>query len=634
MNKVFFGKANTIDVITRCSYIHENKEWFNGIDVGDYIFIKVQGQESDDGALVNYLLRAKSWGTTSEGHELKFDKVVEFNNRLPLRKFIALDIFFLNKNLLNFAAGKPGAGCIAPLEVVENSEQVLEDEYKWNSYYDTNPFRNISILNDRDKADPNSRDVQIIVNGNTVNIYQSNFIPKEKFNPNILIQVAPGLKSSKRKMYDVLHSSTNTYSWKELSLVAFYDLFFTKVETKRKDFIEYCKTHGVPTACKQYESAIRTIEEKLFVNADNEYEKDRCSDLLTKVKSLPESETQDFPSKLKKFIEYKKSIDLDVNAPSNDGSGKKDIESPIKYQNKFSKVLLDSKNIIFRGAPGTGKSYLAKQIAADIISDGQPTDYNELDDKEKEQVAFVQFHPSYDYSDFVEGLRPIQKGDTIGFKLEDGTFKKFVDKARQDNQKNYVFIIDEINRGEISKILGELFFSIDPGYRGEKGGVFTQYSNLHDDPNEKFYIPENVFIIGTMNDIDRSVDTFDFAMRRRFRFIEIKANENIGMLEELPQEIKEKAIEKMTVLNGAIDQIDYLNSNYHIGAAYFLKLKDFNDMSIEEKFKVLWTDYLKPLLQEYINGTPTETDDMKKFKKAYFGIDIIDEEKADEAFNN
>jgi len=93
--------------------------------------------------------------------------------------------------------------------------------------------------------------------------------------------------------------------------------------------------------------------------------------------------------------------------------------------------------------------------------------------------------------------------------------------TKQEKLKPYIFIIDEINRGEISKIFGELFFSIDPGYRGQAGEVSTQYANLHDSPDEKFYIPENVYIIGTMNDIDRSVDSFDFAMRRRFRFIEI-----------------------------------------------------------------------------------------------------------------
>lgn len=103
------------------------------------------------------------------------------------------------------------------------------------------------------------------------------------------------------------------------------------------------------------------------------------------------------------------------------------------YMNPYSAMLMESKNIIFHGAPGTGKSYLAKEIAADIISNGYFDDYTLLTDEQKKQVEFVQFHPSYDYTDFVEGL------------------------------KKYIFIIDEINRGEISKIFGELFFAIDPG---------------------------------------------------------------------------------------------------------------------------------------------------------------------------
>ena len=404
------------------------------------------------------------------------------------------------------------------------------------------------------------------------------------------------------------------------------------------------------------------------------------------------------------------------------------------YQNRYTPVVIESKNTIFRGAPGTGKSYLAKAIAADIVSNGTKVKYSDLSAEEQKQIAFVQFHPSYDYSDFVEGLRPIEKNGALGFELRDGIFKEFVDRARKNLEnakkstaeiekelsaedrlydflekyqetaeqletangnkftitaydehhvfihipgnevtqtvsiktddlrrlvisgqkfeavkdvrnffgkthntqqhsyehsickkifesegkavktpvkketiKNYVFIIDEINRGEISKILGELFFSIDPGYRGEEGAVFTQYANLHDDPEEKFYIPENVYIIGTMNDIDRSVDTFDFAMRRRFRFVEIEANSNVAMLEQLGDKRRE-AIDRMTSLNGAIEE--KLNKNYQIGAAYFLKLKNID-------FDQLWTDHLEPLLQEYVNGAYDEKEQMKLFYEAY-----------------
>ena len=425
-----------------------------------------------------------------------------------------------------------------------------------------------------------------------------------------------------------------------------------------------------------------------------------------------------------------------------------ELEKPIKeYRNPYSRKLIESKNIIFRGAPGTGKTYLAKQIAADIISDGYYDNYELLSDEQKQQIEFVQFHPSYDYSDFVEGLRPRINEGVMLFELQDGIFKKFVAKARANYEnsqktpeiiakeievqeditsfldevefgvdqfqtmkgstfyissidgkyiyitipennivnklsinivdikkmlesgvdfkkvkdistffgktfnvqvysyyfaifqaikksrkarikptveseklKKYIFIIDEINRGEISKIFGELFFAIDPGYRGRAGAISTQYSTMSSN-EEKFYIPENVYIIGTMNDIDRSVDSFDFAMRRRFRFIEIKADSTTDMLDGLTNininsaslendTLKEEALNRMERLNKAIIEVEGLNENYQIGAAYFLKLKTLD-------FNQLWEDYLQPLLQEYIQGLYNEAEIMTTFAKAY-----------------
>ena len=291
------------------------------------------------------------------------------------------------------------------------------------------------------------------------------------------------------------------------------------------------------------------------------------------------------------------------------------MDSSNNFRHQLTQSLLKSPNLILRGAPGTGKTRLAKDIA------------KELTNGNKDQIGFVQFHPSYDYTDFVEGLRPVSNGDgTIEFKLEDGIFKKFCQKARDakktGGQDNFVFIIDEINRGEISKIFGELFFSIDPGYRGEKGCVSTQYANLHE-TDEKFYIPENVYIIGTMNDIDRSVDTFDFAMRRRFRFVEVTAESQVGMLDDVLGDEAKEAKKRLRNLNAAIENIQELNSHYHIGPSYFLKLKD-----VDFDYELLWSDYLKPLLEDYVRGSYEEVEILETLKKAF---DLTKNEQKDQA---
>ncbi len=206
-----------------------------------------------------------------------------------------------------------------------------------------------------------------------------------------------------------------------------------------------------------------------------------------------------------------------------------------------------------------------------------------------------------------------------------------------NKQKPYVFIIDEINRGELSKIFGELFFSIDPGYRGEKGRVKTQYQNMISDKTDPFYngffIPENVYIVGTMNDIDRSVESMDFAMRRRFAWKEIKAADNLGMInnkseEEIPSEFKKEAISRMEALNKAIwneqndSGIDGFSSAYHIGGAYFSKIELYRDSA--EPFEDLWENHIKGLLYEYLRGSANSSRLMNTLKDAYDLKDVSD----------
>ena len=200
--------------------------------------------------------------------------------------------------------------------------------------------------------------------------------------------------------------------------------------------------------------------------------------------------------------------------------------------------------------------------------------------------------------------------DVVNYMKANFGLLEFVNKQENTNNgiKNFVFVIDEINRGEISKIFGELFFSIDPSYRGKKGAVKTQYSNLHENEKEVFCIPENVYIIGSMNDIDRSVESFDFAMRRRFTWLEITSEQSA---ENMNLSVEAKS--KMAKLNEQITLIEGLDNSYHIGAAYFL---DSNGIPRED-FKMIWDFRIEPLLKEYLRGLPDGEERIGILEKAY-----------------
>lgn len=400
----------------------------------------------------------------------------------------------------------------------------------------------------------------------------------------------------------------------------------------------------------------------------------------------------------------------------------------LKYK-EYIDLLAEAHNLVLTGAPGTGKTYMAQAIAEEM---GAVT-------------KFVQFHPSYDYTDFVEGLRPIEKGDgQLGFERKDGVFKEFcreaiknlidskksiesltkeiswqeklerfvedsieegtklktvngsefeisemkgntivihneqnekttqvavnadeilelltndvplnivrdirnyfnrkfgtqpdsyafviaktiramrqkmpVVEANKIDRKPFVFIIDEINRGEVSKIFGELFYAIDPGYRGKKDYlVQTQYQNLVPETDifaKGFYVPENVYILATMNDIDRSVESMDFAMRRRFTWKDVTPTDTEAMLDTLSCANEAKAT--MNRLNNVIAETEGLGASYMIGPSYFLKLGENGG-----DFLKLWKMNIEPLLKEYLRGFRKADEIIDRFSKAFFNV--------------
>lgn len=301
------------------------------------------------------------------------------------------------------------------------------------------------------------------------------------------------------------------------------------------------------------------------------------TDYVEKLNSLFEDETEEDAEDVEKtYPPYTKEDFLS------------EVFMPEEEYDKLSGILRIKKNIILQGAPGVGKTFVAKRIA-----------FSMMGVKDVERVMMVQFHQSYSYEDFIMGFRP----STDGFKLKRGAFYNFCKKAEIDGDNDYFFIIDEINRGNLSKIFGELFMLIE----NDKRGVSLQL--LYSD--EKFSVPKNIYIIGMMNTADRSLAMLDYALRRRFAFFEIKPGFTTDGFREYRMSLENEKFDKLIAcvesLNNVISNDESLGDGFCIGHSYFCNL--LPDTINDQILSGIVEYELIPLLKEYWFDEPTKVKD-------------------------
>lgn len=317
--------------------------------------------------------------------------------------------------------------------------------------------------------------------------------------------------------------------------------------------------------------------------------------------------------------------------------------------NKIDELISrGDKNIILTGAPGTGKTFACQSYAREQVSNFIYE--NNLEKAEGKQSAYltvdyfiktVQFHPGYDYSDFIEGLRPKKVDSNIIYDRKDGIFKDFCRQVVEFNKNHkyanlaesakFFFIIDEINRGEVSKIFGEAFSMIENDKRAPfdsksedvSNKVDTQYSSLIEDKDNDpfqhgFYIPENVYILATMNEIDRSLEAMDFAFRRRFSWLTVEVEDTLNeiIVNSVLDACTNSVSKNMSEIEDSFNKLNELikknlGSDYMLGGSYLTSLKNSSKTSVKTLKEELWNNHLEPIIKDYIKGSEDKIEDYK-----------------------
>ena len=609
-----------------------NSTWFGDLKIGDFVYLIGGGKIQ--------FWKAKEWKKVNGSDRLYFD-ILNDDLGINVNDLIAIKYFKLTKAFIVLTSRSARNRAFFHIEQLENIpvDQLADSDF----YKNENIYRQIRITNESD-IDTQAKDIQIYLKDEQLKIFNATFISSDvinSFRDNLKYQ-GQGSKlkdNTLAKIKDNILQNT-VFSNKQLGLRTFYDAFFCEYVEKKKYFVvgAFWKDHEPEDMTDSFVSEARwengyddKFNEKVKQIPDGSsiaikaaYVKEKTYSVINikargvvsknhgDGKHLDVIWEQDFIPFEIPVGSYRQTIHEVTNKEHIESIWDNETLNEVEDEmdtNDLLALLTYKKQIILQGPPGTGKTRLAKKLASLLTNENSTPPPSELDNSHHQKAArqkLIQFHPSYTYEDFVRGItsKPNKDGKGISYDVENKTLALIARQAIEDPANQYVLIIDEINRANLSSVLGELIYALE--YRNEPVEGMYELENS----GKQLTLPSNLYIIGTMNTADRSVGHIDYAIRRRFAFVDVlpKVLENaqleggqqfaknlfikVGKLfinDYQGQEIKaDQNLKKSEYLSGEFDPKEVM-----LGHSYFIE-KENCPISIRLAYEI------KPILTEYV----------------------------------